>query len=130
MPFTLWVNKNGKDAGGRGRVEIQFASERLRDECNDTTKLVRRYGKQGAKRLRQRLDDLDAAANLEEARPLPGKLHELTGDRKGRLAMTVDRGKRLILEPADPELARKPDGGLDWTRVTAVRILGVEDYHT
>ena len=111
-------------------MEIRFASERLRDECNDTTTLVRRYGKQGAKRLRQRLDDLDAVANLEAARPLPGKLHELTGDRKGRLAMTVDRGKRLILEPADPELARKPDGGLDWTQVTAVRILGVEDYHS
>jgi proteic killer suppression protein len=110
-------------------VEIQFATERLRDECNDSKTLVRLYGKQGAKRLRQRLDDLDAAANLEMMRSLPGKLHELTGDRKGRLAMTVDGGKRLILEPVDPEHARKPDGGLDWAQVTAVRMLGVEDYH-
>ncbi len=110
-------------------MEIRFASERLRDACNDTKTLMRLYGKQGAKRLRRRLDDLDAAANLEEARPLPGKLHELTGDRKGQLAMSVDGGKRLILEPVDPDQARKPDGGLDWTQVTAIRILGVEDYH-
>lgn len=110
-------------------MEIVFASERLRDECNDTRKLTKQYGKQGAKRLRQRLDNLDAVANLADARSLPGKLHELVGDRKGQLAMTVDGAKRLILEPVDPEHARKPDGGLDWSRVTAIRILDVEDYH-
>lgn len=110
-------------------MEIQFASERLRDECNDSKSRARRYGKQGGKRLGQRLDDLDAVANLEDARSLPGKLHELKGDRKGQLAMTVDGGKRLIMEPVDPDQARKPDGGLDWTLVTAIRILAVEDYH-
>lgn len=110
-------------------MEIQFTSERLRDECNDSKTRARRYGKQGGKRLGQRLDDLDAAANLEDVRSLPGKLHELKGDRKGQLAMTVDGSKRLILEPVDPDLARKPDDGLDWTLVTAIRILGIEDYH-
>ena len=111
-------------------MEIRFASERLRNECTDSKSRARRYDKMGGKRLGQRLDDLDAAANLEDARTLPGKLHELKGDRKGELAMTVDGGKRLILEPADPGQARKPDGGLDWTLVTAIRILDIEDYHS
>lgn len=110
-------------------MEIHFASERLRDECNDTKKRTRKYGKQGSKSLRQRLDDLDAAAALDTMRSLPGKCHELKGDRKGQLAMTVVGGKRLIFEPVDPESARKPDGGLDWSQVTAIRILCVEDYH-
>lgn len=110
-------------------MEIQFSSDRLRDECNDAKALTRLYGKQGAKRLRQRLDDLDAAVNLETMRSLPGKCHELTSNRKGQLAMTVVGAKRLIFEPVDPEAARKLDGGLDWARVTAVRILSVEDYH-
>lgn len=26
-------------------------------------------------------------------------------------------------------LRAKDDGGLDWTRVTQIRVLGVEDYH-
>ena len=110
-------------------MEIRFTSERLRDECNDSKALVRLYGKQGAKHLRRRLDDLAAAPNLEAMRPLPGKCHELAGDRKGQLAMTVTGAKRLIFEPVDPDSARKPDGGLEWAQVTAVRILGVEDYH-
>ncbi len=110
-------------------MEIHFASERLRDECNDSKTVTRKYGKQGGRNLRRRLDDLDAADTLETMRPLPGKCHELDGDRKGQLAMTVTGRKRLVFEPVDPDSARKPDGGLDWSQVTAIRILGVEDYH-
>lgn len=43
--------------------------------------------------------------------------------------MDLVGGDRLIFEPADDPVPRKPDGGLDWRLVTAVRILGVEDYH-
>ena len=39
------------------------------------------------------------------------------------------RDYRLLFEPAHDPLPRKPDGGLDWAGVTAIRILGVEDYH-
>jgi proteic killer suppression protein len=62
-------------------------------------------------------------------RGLPGRCHELTGDKPGQLALNVSGNYRLIFEPADASIERKPDGGLDWTKVTAVRILGVEDYH-
>ncbi len=32
-------------------------------------------------------------------------------------------------DPANEPISTKPDGGIDWTEVTAVRILGVEDTH-
>jgi toxin HigB-1 len=32
-------------------------------------------------------------------------------------------------KPLNDPIPRKPDGGLDWTKITAIRILGVEDYH-
>ena len=41
----------------------------------------------------------------------------------------LDHPYRLILEPANVPAPRKPDGGLDWTEITAVMIIGVEDTH-
>lgn len=76
-----------------------------------------------------RLRDLEAAPCLEDMRTLPGKCHELEADRAGQLAIEVSGGKRLILEPAHKPAPAKRDGGLDWTAVTAVRILALVDYH-
>ena len=36
---------------------------------------------------------------------------------------------RLIFMPFHDPIPTKADGGLDWTAVTAVVIVGVEDYH-
>ncbi len=35
---------------------------------------------------------------------------------------------RLIFEPPE-DATRKPDGGLDWSAVTAINVLDIEDYH-
>jgi proteic killer suppression protein len=51
------------------------------------------------------------------------------GDRKGHLACSLWGRLRLIVTPDhDPRLT-KPDGGLDWTQVTAVMNLEITDYH-
>ncbi len=110
-------------------LDIVFASEKLRKECNDYRLLQRRHGKVRAKRLKQRLDDLRAAETLEDMRHLPGRCHELKGERAGQLSLDLDHPRRLIFEPADEPVPRKPDGGLDWAKVTAVEIIGVEDTH-
>ena len=62
-------------------------------------------------------------------RLLPGRCHELTGDRAGQLALDLDHPYRLIFMPFHDPIPTKADGGLDWTAVTAVVIVGVEDYH-
>lgn len=110
-------------------MDIVFASGKLRDLLNDDKELKKRYGKDGAKYIRRRLDDLHAAENLEDMRSLPGRCHELKGDRQGQLALDLHKGYRLMFEPEHDPVPAKPDGGLDWKRVTAVRILSVEDYH-
>ena len=56
--------------------------------------------------------------------------HELTADRKGQLAVKLDKGYRMVFEVANDPIPLKTDGGLDWNRVTAVRVLKLaEDYH-
>ena len=79
--------------------------------------------------LRDRLDQMNDARNLEDLRWLPGGWHELKGDRKGQLACSLSGRVRLIFTPAHDPLPTKPDGGLDWTRVTAVENLEIVDYH-
>jgi toxin HigB-1 len=91
--------------------------------------MKRTWGAARAKQIRKRLDDLGAAPNLGTMRQLPGKCHELTADLRGQLALSVGANFRLLFEPANDPIPRKADGGLDWTQVTAIRILGVEDYH-
>ena len=54
---------------------------------------------------------------------------EAKGNRAGTLAVDLEHPYRLIFEPVGDPLPRKPDGGLDWTAVTVIRVLGVEDYH-
>ena len=110
-------------------MDITFASEKFEKQCNNHSQLVRKQGDRRAKKIRQRLDDLRAATTLEDMRSLPGRCHELAGDRAGQLSLDLDHPHRLIFEPAHNPLPRKPDGGLDWTQITAIEIIDVEDTH-
>lgn len=110
-------------------MDISFGSAKFQDQCNNQKLLVKHHGTLRAKRIKQRLDDLRAATILEEMRQLPGRCHELRGDRSGQLSLDLDHPYRLVFEPANHPIPRKPDGGLDWTRITAIVIIGVEDTH-
>ena len=115
----------------RGAVlEIVFADRKLEKICNDHKILVRKYGHTNAKRIRRRLDDLDAAENLAVMKSLfPGRLHPLTGDKSGQFSLDLVHPLRLIFEPADEPPAIKEDGSIDWVRVQRVRIVSIEDTH-
>jgi plasmid maintenance system killer protein len=110
-------------------VDILFESDDAAAEYNDTKKLVRLHNVQRAKLIRRRLDDLRSAPSLETMRNLPGRCHELKGDRALQLSIDLDGPYRLILYPAHDPLPLKPDGGMDWKKVTAVTIKEVRDTH-
>lgn len=108
---------------------IGFADSKFAREVNEEKRLVRAHGAIRAKLIRRRLDELRAADSLADLYNLSrARCHELHGDRKGQLSVDLDHPYRLLFVPAEPVPYRK-DGGLDWTRVEAVVILGVEDTH-
>jgi plasmid maintenance system killer protein len=111
------------------RMEILFPQDDEPGEWNDLKRLVRRHNHQRARLIRRRLDDMKAAATLGVMRSLPGRCHELKGDRKGQLSIDLDGPYRLLFMPSDQPPPSKPDGGLDWTQVTSVIVLGVVDTH-
>jgi len=110
-------------------MEITFKNKRFHKICHSGKELVKAYGKICARRIRARLDDLQAAGNLEAFRTLPGRCHELTGDKKGQLSLDLEHPLRLIFEPSNEEMNKKDDGGMDWKLITAVEIIDVEDTH-
>ncbi len=72
---------------------------------------------------------MDASENLADTCLLPGRCHPLTGDRKGQWALNLEYPYRLLFEPANDPPPLLENGRLDLARVTAVRVIGVEDYH-
>ncbi len=111
-------------------MDIVFKTPTLQSECNESRKAKRRYGAEVADRLRVRLDDLAAAANLESMRlVVAARCEELKADRKGQLSVRLPGALRLVFEPAHDPIPLRVGGGLDWKAVTAVRILEIVNYH-
>ena len=120
--FTLKVNEFCL-------MQVYFTSEKLHALCSSSKELTRRYGAENAKAIAKRLDNLRFAANLEVMTTLPGRLHELTGDRAEAFALDLKHGYRLIIKSSDDPPPRKPDGGLDLKAIQAVDVIAIEDYH-
>ena len=110
-------------------MNILFRDSRLRKRCNDYRKLQREYGEEMAKVIRRRLDDLYAAPNLQAMRGLAGRCHELGHDRAGQISLDLRGQYRLLFVSAHDPCPVNADGGLDWSRVTAIEVIGVEDTH-
>jgi proteic killer suppression protein len=110
-------------------VEVMFATTRLQRLFESQKELRRAHGDRCAKKLMTRVSELQAATTLAEFRHLPGRCHELDGDRRGQLALELEGGKRLIFSPNGSDIHRA-DGGLDWSLVEAVCVVEVADYHS
>lgn len=86
-------------------------------------------GKKRADRFRMRLYDMYDAESLEELRHLPGRFHELSGDRKGQWACDLDHPYRLIFIPHEDPIPTDKDGKYVWSGIHGVEIVEIVDYH-
>jgi proteic killer suppression protein len=109
-------------------VDVYFRDQKLAAWCADEREAKRRWGGNHRKVLVRvaLLRSADTLADLDHA---PGRPHALTGDRDGQFAMSLWGSYRLVFEPANEPLPKRPDGGLDRAGVTAVRVLEVVNYH-
>ena len=76
----------------------------------------------------RRLMELSAASDMSKVPPCT-RLHPLTGNLKGKFAVDLEHPQRLILVPDCEELPVKADGSLDLSRIDAIMILEIVDYH-
>lgn len=113
-------------------MDISFASTKLGKQMNQQREMLKVFCEKRSKRLQVVLAALRAAPHLDVLAPPyspPHRCHELTGNRKGTLSLDLDGPYRLIVRPANGPLPQRREGGLDWTAVTAVEILAIEDTH-
>lgn len=110
-------------------MQIHFRTRKLEKVCTGHKEGIKKLGPECARKLRARMADLDAASTLSDMRNLPGRLHELTGNRHGQLSLDLKHPYRLLFRPAVEPTPRTEDGGLDYSQIDAVQIVDIEDTH-
>lgn len=88
-------------------MEISYKSRKLEKQLTDPNEMIKSFG-QLARKVNQRLKDLTDADNLAIMRTIPAaRCHELTGGRKGELALDVSGNYRMILSLSMTQYPKK-----------------------
>jgi proteic killer suppression protein len=110
-------------------VEIVFKDKQLQKFAEDVALCRRKLGANCGNILLKRLHSLYIAVTLEDVRYLPGRFHELIGDRKGQWACDLEHPKRLIFQPSEQPIPTNKQGAYDWSAIKSVEIIEIVDYH-
>ena len=108
-------------------MKIEFGTSDLQDLCENEKYMKKKLGNASANKLKIRLADLQAAKKVSEL--VAGKPHPLRYKRLGQFSVTILGGLRLIFECGNNPIPKTNDDSVDWTQVTIVKILSLEDYH-
>lgn len=108
-------------------MDITFKDKKLRELCEKEAVANRQLAAARARKLRSRLADLRAALCVADL--VAGRPHPLKGTRAGQYAVDLQGGCRLVFEPNHQPIPERADGGIDWSRVSSVRIVYIGDYH-
>ena len=110
-------------------MDLSFASNKLERQLSGAKSMQKAFGDR-TKRIQMRLDLLKSAPCLADIPNVPPpRRHELGGDWAGHFAVDVTGNWRLIFKPSHDQVPRLADGGVDLTKVTAVEIVDINDYH-
>jgi proteic killer suppression protein len=110
-------------------VQISFTDKKLEKLANDYRKCQKELGQIRAKLFTKRLLELQTAQTLEDVRNLPGKYHELTGNRKGQWACDLDQPYRLIFTPHENPIPTNESGQYIWLEIKGVEVIEIVNYH-
>ena len=114
-------------------MEIRTRDNRLRAALEDESVCKRRYGSDMAKKLKNRLAALRAAASLADFWPPKSgaeRCHELEADLAGTFSIDVKQPYRLLFVPIEEEdQPDRSDEQKRWASITAIEILKIEDTH-
>lgn len=109
---------------------IFFKTKKLQKICSEDREMQKHLGQAMARKLRQRMMELNAAETLADVSHLPPpRCHELTNDRAGQFSVDLEHPYRLLFIPADDPIPYREDGGIDLARVREIEIIDIEDTH-
>jgi proteic killer suppression protein len=105
---------------------IRFADEQVRVRAISLERMVQEYGERKARRIRQRLDELDAASCLADVRTLPGMRCQSVNNQPGLIAICTISPAGIRLR-ADNDAYFDTDGALNWYAVTTIIIISLNE---
>lgn len=108
---------------------ITFADRNLRKYANNNKLAIKKMGVKRAKIYKKRLDDMADALSFADLTFLPGRFHQLTGNRKDKWACDLDHPYRLVFEPSVVPIPKDTDGKQILVSIISLEILKVENYH-
>lgn len=107
-------------------IEIEFNNAKLKKLCEDDKKLTAQFGAVNARKIVQRLNQIEAAESLGMlVQYRIGRCHPLKGELQGHFALDVEQPLRLIIEP----ILECGVNWEDWPSTRKIRVLEVTDYH-
>ena len=109
-------------------MRVVVGDKKFAKVLDDDREMNKVYGDRIGRKIRRRLEQMLSAETLESLRYQGGRCHELKGNRQGQLATDLSHPHRLIFAPLPP-IPLRGDGGLDWKKVTEIRIIEITDYH-
>lgn len=104
-------------------LELAFANKSLRKLCESEAHADRHLGRTVAQQLRRRLSDLRAATNVKDL--VAGRPREVTGGRRGRMAVELTSDCRLVFCANHAVLPLLASDDVDWSKVNRVKILSI-----
>lgn len=107
-------------------LELAFAKKSLRLLCENKAKAEQSLGARIAKQLRQRLADMRAATCTTDL--VAGTPRKLEGNRRQQMSVDICDGYRMIFCANHNSNPLLDSGDVDWTKVSRVKIVRIEEY--
>ncbi|HDS03148.1 MAG TPA: hypothetical protein ENN72_05500 [Firmicutes bacterium] len=109
-------------------MEIEIKDRKLAKRYHCKRKMEKEYGSKNAKMITQRINELQAIANLGLMMSSElGRCHKLTGNYKGLYGLALQEPFRMIIEPVFETQEDENKGRLNAVKKVIIR--KIIDYH-
>jgi plasmid maintenance system killer protein len=113
-------------------MEIR-AKGKLRAALENEAVCQKQYGRDMAKKIMLRVNELRAAVSLADFWPPmsgPERCHELKGSLAGTFSIDLKQPYRLLFVPTEESAAKdRADEQKRWMSITTIEIVAIEDTH-
>lgn len=110
-------------------MKLRYKTKKLEKSLESDKGLSKDYGTL-AKKLKQRIQQLKSADNLEVIRQISVlRLHPHTGKNKGIWSIDIQENWRILFIIGNDPIPLLEDGGVNIKEITIVEITSIEDPH-